>query len=100
MMETLSVAERSPPSLATGAPSRFAPFVVAVKSGHSTECDQPDCPVKLCTTLSLPHASALPASYSMLSDLQVQTLRRTYCRLHCSHAYGAFGAASPISPKA
>jgi hypothetical protein len=85
MMECLVAADRSPPT-ATGAPSRFAPFVVAVKSTHSAAtCEHSNCPVKLCTTLSLPHASSLPPSYTMLCDRQVQNLRRTYCRLHCSH---------------
>ena len=97
MMEALTAAERAPPS-ATGSVTRFAPFVVAVKASHAQhECEHKNCPVKLCTTLSLPHATSLPSTYRMLCDRQVQILRRTYCRLHCSHHGGVMsGVGLPL----
>ena len=82
----------------TGAPGAFAPFVVAIKDEHdATACEHTHCPVRLCTTLSLPHAASLPPTYQMLSDLQTLALRRTYCRLHCSHGGMGGIARGPIA---
>ena len=75
-----------PMSSATGEPSRLPPFVIAIKSLHEAgACHHLGCPVQLPSSLSLPHASTLPASYRELCDHQLTTLRRTYCRLYCSH---------------
>ena len=89
MMACLSGNDRSPPPVATGTPSSgFAPFVIAVKSSHQEghACERSDCPIKLSAALSLPHADKMPATYTLLCDLQVAALRRTYCRLYCKHA--------------
>lgn len=76
----------NPGPLATGSMSRFGPFVIAVKSDHGPHiCDRTDCPVKLSSAFSLPHSTALPSSFKMLCERQLATLRRTYCRLHCTH---------------
>ena len=73
-------------SSATGEPSRLPPFVIAIKSLHEAgACHHLGCPVQLPSSLSLPHASTLPATYRELCDHQLTTLRRTYCRLYCSH---------------
>lgn len=72
---------------ATGSPVRLPPFVVAIKSSHEMQaCTQRDCPVHLPSSLSLPHAQTLPGSYRELCDHQLVALRRTYCRLYCTHA--------------
>ena len=107
MMRTLDRAvggggtESSLASSVTGAPGAFAPFVIAIKTEHdATACEHTHCPVRLCTTLSLPHAASLPASYEMLSDLQTLALRQTYCRLHCSHSGGGgngLGRSAPVA---
>ena len=56
------------------------------------------CPVQLPSSLSLPHASTLPASYRELCDHQLPTLRRTYCRLYCSHASNSFTPSLTLTP--
>ena len=72
---------------ATGSPVRLPPFVVAIKSSHEMlACTHRDCPVHLPSSLSLPHAQTLPGSYRELCDHQLVALRRTYCRLYCTHA--------------
>ena len=88
--------QRSPPAAATGSMGpRFAPFVIAVKGDHSPNCNRVDCPIRLSSVLSLPHASVLPPEYKMLCDRQVAELRKTYCRLYCSHNAGTFVDATP-----
>ena len=60
--------------------------MIAIKSLHEAgACHHLGCPVQLPSSLSLPHASTLPATYRELCDHQLTTLRRTYCRLYCSH---------------
>ena len=67
--------------------ARLPPFVVAIKSLHEAgACHHLGCPVQLPSSLSLPHASTLAATYRELCDHQLTTLRRTYCRLYCTHA--------------
>jgi hypothetical protein len=105
MME--AVAERGPQLKgASSASSRaFAPFVLAVKGSHglgvggaSHVCDQPECPVRLSSGLSLPHASSLPATYRMLTDREIGMLRKSYCRLHCTHGSGSRSLLSQHRP--
>ena len=90
MMACLSGNDRWPSALMSAGrpPSGFAPYVIAVKSSHHEghACERSDCPIKLSAALSLPHADKLQATYTLLCDLQVAALRRTYCRLFCKHA--------------
>ena len=74
-----------PNSGATGEPARLAPFVIAIKSLHGAGACHLNCPVQLPSSVSLPHASSLPSTYREVCDHQLTTLRRTYCRLYCSH---------------
>ena len=63
--------------------------MIAIKSdqvGPSHDCGFADCPVRLSAALSLPHFTALPSSYTMMTPQQLGILRRTYCRLHCAHS--------------
>ena len=87
---------------ATGSPPGgrpFAPFVLAVKAEHDeTACERPECPVRLSSGLSLPHVSSLPTSYTMLCDRQVAALRKTYCRLHCTHGSAPHRALTAMPP--
>ena len=78
-----------PNSGATGEPARLAPFVIAIKSLHGAGACHLNCPVQLPSSVSLPHASSLPSTYREVCDHQLTTLRRTYCRLYCSHASGS-----------
>ena len=62
--------------------------MIAIKSLHGAGACHLGCPVQLPSSVSLPHASTLPPTYRELCDHQLTTLRRTYCRLYCSHASG------------
>eukprot|EP00908_Phaeocystis_cordata_P009542 Transcript_2032.p1 GENE.Transcript_2032~~Transcript_2032.p1 ORF type:complete len:541 (-),score=180.83 Transcript_2032:212-1834(-) len=92
MMRSLAALDgtKTPPNAApTGDPPRQPPFVVAIKTLHDSHaCQHLGCPVRLPSSLSLPHASTLPSTYRELCDHQLSTLRRTYCRLYCSHGTG------------
>ena len=86
MMAVLSKNRNVSAVSATGHNQKIPPFVLAVKDGHGIEhCGRAECPMRLSSGLSLPHACSLPASYVMLCDRQVALLRKTYCRLHCTH---------------
>ena len=75
-------------STSCGSPPQLPPFVVAVKTMHEPHaCHHLGCPVQLPSSLSLPHASTLPSTYIEICDHQLTTLRRTYCRLYCSHSH-------------
>jgi len=70
-------------------PSYLPEYVIAIKSdqvGPQHDCGFADCPVRLSAALSLPHFTALPSAYTMMTPQQLGILRRTYCRLHCAHS--------------
>jgi len=97
MMRALGAVESGkatpPTSTETGACVELPPFVIAIKAIHDTHaCARLDCPIQLPSSLSLLHAAMLPESYRMFCDHQLTTLRRTYCRLHCTHR------AAPVVP--
>ena len=88
MLAAISAVARAtghaPPSQGGG----FEPYVLAIKGEHPDgECEHgATCPVRLSAGFALPHASTLPPTYTMLCDRQVAALRKTYCRLHCTHS--------------
>ena len=87
MLQCTAKAGLGPPPMVTGLQGVFPPFVIALKGGHDEAhtCERTDCPVRLSSELSLPHANSLPSAYKLLCDRQLATMRKAYCRLHCSH---------------
>lgn len=80
-----------------GGVHRFLPFVIAVKGHHPTEnCSRGDCPIRLSSGLSMRHASSLPPTYKLLCERQMAALRKTYCKLYCTHS----GTSQPNSSQA
>ena len=93
-----------PAALAQALPCSLPEYVIAIKSdqvGPSHDCGFADCPVRLSAALSLPHFTALPSSYTMMTPQQLGILRRTYCRLHCAHSLASSTptvSAIPVAP--
>jgi len=104
MMEALSSVDSLSLRPPGGTPTELPPFVIAVRASHTqASCVRTDCPVhgqsvQLTSLFALPHASTLPPAYLELCELQITQVRRTYCRLYCSHNSPG-GAAARVPPQ-
>ena len=99
MMLALGALDGKTCELATGELARLPPFVIAIKALHEAHaCHHLGCPVRLPSSLSLPHAATLPSTYRELCDHQLATLRRTYCRIYCAACSGIVPHAPRLAP--